>query len=376
VSRGVEFDAQEGDCALPVMAVSQDALLNMIRDTALLAPLSEPDLRGLLGLCRRLVLQAGEALCREGEEGHAMFVVLSGHLVVSRSGKQVAVGSPGDCFGEMALIESRERAATLRALDETEVLEIPEAAFWQHIAHNPASLMALLKIFSDRSRHDLEALAGDNIKLQAYAEQVERANRDLVEIRRQLEDKNRLLERLSALDTLTGIANRRRFDDVLRQEWKRAARDGASLSLLFCDIDHFKLFNDTYGHQAGDDCLVRVAQAVEDTLNRPADLAARYGGEEFVGLLVDTDTEGARLLAERVRARVEALDIEHSSSDVAPVLTVSLGSASTVPRGGMRPEDLVDLADRALYAAKQNGRNRVVQAENLTEEGGGSAAAG
>jgi diguanylate cyclase (GGDEF)-like protein len=303
----------------------------------------------------------GEALCREGEEGHAMFVVLSGHLVISRSGKQVAVGSPGDCFGEMALIESRERAATLNALDETEILEIPESSFWAHIADNPSSLMALLRIFSDRSRHDLEALAGDNIKLQAYADEVEHTNRELVQIRRQLEDKNRLLERLSALDTLTGIANRRRFDDVLRQEWKRAAREKACLSLLFCDIDHFKRFNDTYGHQAGDDCLVRVAQAVEDTLNRPADLAARYGGEEFVGLLVDTETEGARLLGERVRARVESLDIEHSSSDVADVLTVSVGLASTVPTSGMRPEDLVDLADQALYAAKQEGRNRVVR---------------
>jgi diguanylate cyclase (GGDEF)-like protein len=292
-----------------------------------------------------------------------MFLVLSGHLVVSRGGKQVAVGSPGDCFGEMALIESRERAATLKALDETVVLEIPEAAFWEHIAPRPESLMALLRTFSDRSRRDLESLATDNVKLQAYAEQVETANRELVAIRRQLEDKNRLLERLSALDTLTGIANRRRFDDVLRQEWKRAARVGSCLSLLFCDIDHFKRFNDTYGHQAGDDCLVRVAQAMEDTLNRPADLAARYGGEEFVGLLVDTDAEGARLLAERVRVRVEGLEIEHSPSDVAAVLTVSLGAAALVPKIGMRPEDLVNLADQALYAAKQGGRNRVVLAE-------------
>ena len=349
--------------------LSQDALLALVREKPLLAPLPEPTLRALVKSCERLVLSPGETLCREGDEGHAMFIVLSGHLVVSRNGKQIAVGSPGDCFGEMALIESRERAATLQALDETEVLEIPESGFWDHIANNQASLMALLRIFSDRSRHDLQALAGDNIKLQAYAEQVERANRELVEIRRQLEDKNRLLERLSALDTLTGIANRRRFDDVLRQEWKRAARDNACLSLLFCDIDHFKRFNDTYGHQAGDDCLVRVAQAVEDTLNRPADLAARYGGEEFVGLLIETDSEGARLLAERVRARIEALDIEHSSSDVADVLTVSLGLASTVPTSGMRPEDLVELADRALYAAKQEGRNRVVQADALPDAG-------
>jgi len=303
-----------------------------------------------------------------------MFVVLSGHLVVSRGGKQVAVGSPGDCFGEMALIESRERAATLKALDEAVVLQIPETVFWQHLAPNPKSLMALLRTFSDRSRHDLDALASDNLKLQAYAEQVEAANHELVAIRRQLEDKNRLLERLSALDTLTGIANRRRFDDVLRQEWKRAARDGSCLSLLFCDIDHFKEFNDTYGHQAGDDCLVRVAQAMEDTLNRPADLAARYGGEEFVGLLVDTDAEGARLLAERVRVRVEGLEIEHAPSDVAAVLTVSLGAAAVVPTTGMRPEDLVNLADQALYAAKQRGRNRVVLADTASQEPAAAAA--
>lgn len=350
------------------------ALFALLRKTGLLAPLPDEDLRLLVDSCRKINLRAGEALCREGEEGHVMFVVLSGHLVVSRSGKQIAVGSPGDCFGEMALIESRERAATLRALDDTVVLEIPGEGFFRHIAPNPTSLMALLRIFSDRSRRDLEALASDNLKLQAYAAQVESANRELVEIRRQLEDKNRLLERLSALDTLTGIANRRRFDEVLRQEWKRAARDGRSLSLLFCDIDHFKRFNDTYGHQAGDDCLVRVAQTMDDTLNRPADLAARYGGEEFVGLLVDTEAGGARLLAERVRDRIEDLRIDHRSSDVRRVLTVSLGAASMVPRVGLRPEDLVDLADRALYAAKQAGRNRVVSAETLPPAEGSSAA--
>ncbi len=355
--------------------LSPDAVLALVRETPLLKPLLEPALLALVESCKRLSMAPGEALCHEGEEGHAMFVVLSGHLVISRRGKQVAVGSPGDCFGEMALIESRERAATLRALDETEILEIPESSFWAHIADNPSSLMALLRIFSDRSRHDLEALAGDNIKLQAYADEVEHANRELVQTRRQLEDKNRLLERLSALDTLTGIANRRRFDDVLRQEWKRAAREKACLSLLFCDIDHFKRFNDTYGHQAGDDCLVRVAQAVEDTLNRPADLAARYGGEEFVGLLVDTDPEGARILGERVRARVESLDIEHSSSDVADVLTVSVGLASKVPSSGMRPEDLVDLADKALYAAKQEGRNRVVRSAGKPDTGSKPASA-
>jgi diguanylate cyclase (GGDEF)-like protein len=148
----------------------------------------------------------------------------------------------------------------------------------------------------------------------------------------------------------------------------------SALSLVMIDIDRFKKVNDTYGHQAGDDCLVRVAQTMDDTLNRPADLAARYGGEEFVGLLVDTEAGGARLLAERVRDRIEDLRIEHRSSDVRAVLTVSLGAASIVPRVGLRPEDLVDLADRALYAAKQAGRNRVVSAETLPPAEGSPAA--
>jgi diguanylate cyclase (GGDEF)-like protein len=311
------------------------------------------------------MLAPGEALCHEGEDGRAMYVVLAGNLVVSKAGKQVAVGRPGDCFGEMALIERRERAATLRALDETLVLEIPDRAFREHLSANPAALMALLRVFSERSRRDLDSLVSANLKLSAQAEEMDRKNRELTETRRQLEHRNRDLERISALDTLTQIANRRRFDLVLRQEWRRAARDESPLSLVFCDIDYFKRFNDTYGHQAGDECLVRVAQAMEESLYRPADLVARYGGEEFIALLVDTGAEGARMLAERMRSKVEALNVEHRASSVAPHLTVSLGVASVVPKPALRPEDLVDLADRALYAAKAGGRNRVTTADEL-----------
>ncbi|HEX9189144.1 MAG TPA: diguanylate cyclase [Vicinamibacteria bacterium] len=339
--------------------------LALLRRTGLLAPLSESELTTLLASCHEITLPPGAPLCQEGEEGHAMYVVLAGNLVVSKGGKQVAVGRPGDCFGEMALIERRERSATLRALDETLVLEIPEAAFREHLSANPAALMALLRVFSERSRHDLDSLVSSNLKLIAQAEEMDRKNRELTETRRQLEHRNRDLERISALDTLTQIANRRRFDAALRQEWRRSARDEAPLSLVFCDIDYFKRFNDTYGHQAGDECLVRVAQAVEETLNRPADLAARYGGEEFIALLVDTEALGARMLAERMRARVEGLRIEHRASSAAPCLTVSLGVATVVPRPALRAEDLVDLADRALYAAKEGGRNRVVAAEDL-----------
>jgi len=333
--------------------------LALLRRAGLLAPLSEAELQALVGACPERVLAPGQALCHEGEEGHAMFVILSGNVVVSKAGKQVAVGRPGDCLGEMALIESRERAATLRALDDTRGLGIPETVFRERLSGNPAVLMALLRVFSERARHDLDGLVSANLKLLAQAEEMDRKNRELTKTRLQLEHRNRDLERISALDTLTQIANRGRFDVALRQEWRRSARDRSPLSLAFCDIDYFKRFNDTYGHQAGDECLVRVAQAMDETLNRPADLVARYGGEEFIALLVDTDAEGARILAERMRARVESLRVEHRASSVAPHLTVSLGVATVVPRHAVRPEDLVDLADRARYAAKEGGRSRL-----------------
>ena len=339
--------------------------LALLRRTGLLAPLSEADLEAIVRACPERVLAPGQALCHEGEEGHAMYVVLAGSVVVSKAGKQVAVGRPGDCLGEMALIESRERAATLRAVDDTRVLEIPETVFREQLSGNPAVLMALLRVFSERARHDLDGLVSANLKLLAQAEEMDRKNRELTKTRLQLEHRNRDLERISALDTLTQIANRGRFDVALRQEWRRSARDRSPLSLAFCDIDYFKRFNDTYGHQAGDECLVRVAQAMDETLNRPADLVARYGGEEFIALLVDTDAEGARILAERMRARVESLRVEHRASSVAPHLTVSLGVATVVPRHAVRPEDLVDLADRALYAAKEGGRNRVATTDEL-----------
>ena len=347
--------------------MEQAAKLEVLRAAGVSAPLSEGERRELLARCREVALRAGQALCHEGQLGDSMYLLLSGRVGVSKGGTQIAIGRPGDCLGEMALIEARERAATIRALEESVALEIPASAFESHLAANPESMKALLRVFSERSRRGLEALATDNLKLQAYAAEVERSNQALTEIRRQLEEKNRLLERLSALDTLTGIANRRRFDAVLRHEWRRALRDRAPLSLVFCDIDDFKLFNDTYGHPAGDHCLVRVAHSMETLLNRPADLAARYGGEEFVALLVDTDPEGARTLAERMRRRIESLGLEHRASSVASHLTVSLGVATVVPQRALRPETLLEQADRALYSAKHLGRNRVVSAEDLPE---------
>ena len=170
---------------------------------------------------------------------------------------------------------------------------------------------------------------------------------------------NRRLSRLSSRDGLTGIANRRRLDRALRLEWRRAGRTETPLSLLMADIDFFKNYNDLHGHQEGDACLRGVAGALAGCLQRAGELVARYGGEEFAILLPATDAAHARVVGERLRACVEALRIEHGGSSVAPWVTLSVGAATAHPRAGLRPRTLLERADRALYQAKREGRNRV-----------------
>ena len=165
-----------------------------------------------------------------------------------------------------------------------------------------------------------------------------------------------------ATDGLTGLANRRQFDEVLEREWRRLGRTGEKLSLVLADIDHFKDFNDNYGHIAGDDCLRQVAHALRQVVNRAADLPARYGGEEFVCVLPDTDAPGAYRIGERLREAVARLDIRHEHSPVAPCVTISVGSATGECRPGHSPLGLLAIADEQLYVAKNAGRNRVASA--------------
>ncbi len=167
------------------------------------------------------------------------------------------------------------------------------------------------------------------------------------------------LQRLSGEDTLTQLANRRQFDTCLDQEWRRLLRQQRPLALLLCDIDFFKRYNDSYGHQQGDYCLHAVAQAIKETACRPADLVVRFGGEEFAVILVDTDPEGALAVAESIRKAVRLLEIPHQDSLVDPYVTLSVGAASLVPQTELSSEFLVKLADQPLYRAKQRGRNRV-----------------
>jgi diguanylate cyclase (GGDEF)-like protein len=168
-------------------------------------------------------------------------------------------------------------------------------------------------------------------------------------------------ERLSVLarqDALTGLANRRWFDEVLEQEFRRAARAEASLAVLLIDVDRFKSFNDTYGHQAGDKCLQAIALALTSSVHRPQDLVARHGGEEFAVLLPDANADGAIEVALAIEAAIEAVSMPHAGSSWRRV-TSSIGLAATIPRLDHTPADLLSQADTALYRAKHDGRNRI-----------------
>lgn len=165
---------------------------------------------------------------------------------------------------------------------------------------------------------------------------------------------------LAGVDGLTQIANRRRFDEYLQEQWQRLMERQLPLSLILCDVDCFKQYNDTYGHLLGDHCLKHVAQELRSTLNRHADLVARYGGEEFAAILPETDLEGARLMATRMQARVQNLHIPHSCSPVSHYVTLSMGVASLVPTVDHSPQLLIAAADSSLYLAKQSGRNQIM----------------
>lgn len=185
----------------------------------------------------------------------------------------------------------------------------------------------------------------------------------LLVLTRKLDAANQELRRLTSLDGLTGITNRRHFDDTLNREWRRSMRQGTEFSVIMCDVDHFKEYNDRLGHQEGDDCLRKVAAALAAAMERGGDLVARYGGEEFVAILSETSLDGAGIVAERMRQAVAALSISHPGSPFGHV-TISAGVASGVAMPETDPRKLLKMADRALYEAKHSGRNRVHRASS------------
>jgi diguanylate cyclase (GGDEF)-like protein len=236
----------------------------------------------------------------------------------------------------------------------------------------PGDWTPIIFLSSLNKDNDIEmgiAAGGDDYLLKPISEVVLaskiRAMQRIVQMRqsllvltRKLDAANQELKRLTSLDGLTGIANRRHFDEVLTREWRRAMRQGDELSIIMCDIDFFKLFNDTYGHQDGDECLRQIAQVLVKSMDRGGDLLARYGGEEFVAVLPGTSLSGASFVAGQMRQAVEELAIAHNGSPYG-IVTTSFGVASALALHETDPLDVLGAADRALYEAKHAGRNRV-----------------
>ncbi|MEO0826124.1 MAG: diguanylate cyclase [Cyanobacteria bacterium J06635_1] len=197
-------------------------------------------------------------------------------------------------------------------------------------------------------------------KLQHLNELLEQENADRIRVEKALQVANEQLQRLVIEDSLTGLANRRRLDEYLRQEWSRCRRTHLPLSFILCDIDHFKNYNDYYGHPAGDRCLHQVAQGLKTVVQRPSDLVARYGGEEFAFVLPDTDLVGATKVSQQIKLAIQSLNIPHVRSAVADQITLSIGVVSTQAHQNECIEHIILVADEALYQAKEQGRNRIV----------------
>jgi diguanylate cyclase (GGDEF)-like protein/PAS domain S-box-containing protein len=212
------------------------------------------------------------------------------------------------------------------------------------------------KPFDER---ELLARVRNLLRSHAAEQQLVVLNRQLQQQKQELETANQALQYLATYDSLTEVKNRRCFNEYLDTEWRRLAREEATLSLIMCDIDYFKFYNDTYGHQAGDECLRKVAGVLRNAVKRPADLVARYGGEEFVVVLPNTDIQGAAVVAEFIRAEVRGLQIVHAKSAVCEYVTLSVGVACCIPAPMLQPGTLIAIADEELYRAKKTGRDRV-----------------
>ncbi|MDZ5451042.1 diguanylate cyclase domain-containing protein [Labrys sp. ZIDIC5] len=213
----------------------------------------------------------------------------------------------------------------------------------------------------------IELIARIRYHSAAYLTQIQRdeAYRALRRSQQELMETNLELQRLTNVDGLTGLSNRRYFDQYLDTEWRQAMRAREPISLLIIDVDHFKQYNDTYGHLAGDEVLKTVATAVRSTFQRPKDLAVRMGGEEFAVVLPQTLAGDLAFLAEKVVQAIEALGLPHAASPIAEKVTISVGGATHIPAGNDQPERLIEAADKAMYEAKRSGRNRAATANGL-----------
>ena len=258
-------------------------------------------------------------------------------------------------------LDGREACRIIKSVDQLRDIPVIMVTALTEVEHLEKAFAAGAIDYITKPINKTELLARSRSALKLKHEMDRRKMREkkLLEVTRQLELAVQKLNLLSSLDGLTGIANRRRFDEYLGTEWKRGQRYSKPLSLIMVDIDFFKAYNDTYGHQAGDECLKAVASIIQRTLLRPEDLLCRYGGEEFSVVLPETDKNGAAFVANKICSAVEITGIPHSGSKASDFLTISLGVATILPTNKLSPADLITAADGALYRAKCEGRNRV-----------------
>ena len=291
-------------------------------------------IRPLLDQCHKEVLQTGDVLLRPEFSNDCMYLLLKGRVTVhleNLDSDPLVSLSTGECVGEMSVFDGRNPSAYVKAAEPVEVLAIESAVLWQMIDTSHSVARNLLHLLSNRLR------SGNAIVTDSQSRQRE-------------------TEHAANSDALTGLNNRRWLEEVMVRLKGKELVDLQPVSVLMLDVDHFKRFNDTYGHKAGDLVLQMVARTMRKRL-RPTDMVARYGGEEFIILLPHTAASEAQVVAERLRCGVESCQVTADQGKELPPVTISIGVAPW--HNGDSLEHLVDKADKALYRAKANGRNRV-----------------
>ncbi len=254
-------------------------------------------------------------------------------------------------------IEACRQIKQYSELRDIPIILMTASSDTQHLeeAFNAGAIDYISKPFK---KVELLARIRSALRLKSEIDKRKIHEQELTETTKKLQEANELLTKLSSIDALTDVYNRRYFDQALDREFQRAVRNNYPLSLIMIDVDGFKAYNDRYGHQCGDQCLKSISSALKSAINRSHDFVARYGGEEFAIILPDTSESGATRMAESLIDNVRGLDIEHESAPVGNRVTISLGSASCIPKLGATPPDLIARADKALYQSKTNGRNR------------------
>lgn len=315
---------------------AQEELLSRMCVSPMFENVGQEDLLRVVQGAQLLHVRRGACVIEKGGRNTSMFVLLKGELSVhleSLTDLPVVHLSMGKTVGEVSVLERSTATAYVCAATDVEVLSIPETLIWELIQESHAFAVNLLTQLTARLR----------------------ANNEVIQSSTHARLK---LEQVANFDGLTGIHNRRWFNQTYQRLLQRAKRGNESLCLVVVDVDHFKSFNDRYGHHAGDQVLISVAESLASAM-RPTDLLARYGGEEFVVILPGTGIDGAKVCAERLRATVAASRVERPDGDgELPAVTVSLGVAQFQPLGD--GSQLFARADAALYRAKEQGRNRVV----------------